>query len=159
MSPAAGQQWARRIRPGYTADLNMRVSDADRSAVAERLGRHFADGRLDQAEFDERTSRALAAKTRGDLAGIFEDLPDLPDDAADDRDGGGPASPAPSRPALPRRRGRRHPVLMWALVIVACIASWNVIGWGHFWFHPILWPVILLVILVLAARNSRRFRR
>ena len=47
---------ARRIR---YADQHIRVSDADRSAVAEQLGAHYADGRLDQAEFDERTGGGL----------------------------------------------------------------------------------------------------
>ena len=73
MSPSSTQQWTRRIR---YADQHIRVSDADRNAVAEQLGAHYADGRLDQAEFDERISRTMAAKTRGDLAGLFDDLPD-----------------------------------------------------------------------------------
>ncbi len=55
----------------------MRVSDAERSAVGEELSRHFADGRLDQAEFDERLNLAVKAKTRGDLAGLLVDLPRL----------------------------------------------------------------------------------
>ena len=73
MSPSSTQQWTRRIR---YADQNIRVSDAERNAVAEQLGAHYADGRLDQAEFDERINRAMAARTRGDLAGLFDDLPD-----------------------------------------------------------------------------------
>ena len=73
MSPSSTQQWTRRIR---YADQHIRVSDADRNAVAEQLGAHYADGRLDQAEFDERISRTMAAKTRGDLTGLFDDLPD-----------------------------------------------------------------------------------
>ena len=73
MSPSSTQQWTRRIR---YADQHIRVSDADRNAVAEQLGVHYADGRLDQAEFDDRISRTMAAKTRGDLAGLFDDLPE-----------------------------------------------------------------------------------
>ena len=64
MSPTSTQQWSRRIR---YSDQHLRVSDAERNAVAERLGTHYSDGRLDQAEFDERVGRAMAAKTRGDL--------------------------------------------------------------------------------------------
>ena len=73
MSPSSTQQWTRRIR---YSDQHIRVSDADRNAVAELLGQHYADGRLDQAEFDDRVGRTMAAKTRGDLSGLFDDLPE-----------------------------------------------------------------------------------
>ena len=95
MSPSSTQQWTRRIR---YADQHIRVSDADRNAVAEQLGVHYADGRLDQAEFDDRISRTMAAKTRGDLAGLFDDLPDP-----------GPRGPQgqPGRAARPPRTSGR----------------------------------------------------
>ena len=54
---------------------DLRVSDADRQAVADQLSKHFADGRLDQAEFDERLSQAMNAKTYRDLDGLLTDLP------------------------------------------------------------------------------------
>jgi hypothetical protein len=53
----------------------MRVSDADREAAAAELQEHFASGRLNQDELNERLERAFAAKTRGDLSAIFADLP------------------------------------------------------------------------------------
>ena len=56
---------------------DIRVSDLERSAVAQDLGKHFAAGRLDMAEFDERTGRAFGARTRQDLAGLLSDLPPL----------------------------------------------------------------------------------
>jgi hypothetical protein len=54
----------------------MRVSDAERAEVADRLSRHYGDGRLDQAEFNERLDQAMRAKTRQDLNGLFTDLPE-----------------------------------------------------------------------------------
>jgi hypothetical protein len=57
------------------ADSHLRVSDAERTAVADRLSKHYADGRLDQAEFNERLDQAMAAKTQFDLGGLFDDLP------------------------------------------------------------------------------------
>jgi Domain of unknown function (DUF1707) len=54
----------------------MRIGDAERSAVADRLAKHFSDGRLDQAEFSERLDRAMRAKTMGDLTGLLHDLPE-----------------------------------------------------------------------------------
>jgi GntR family transcriptional regulator len=59
-----------------SSDLHLRASDAEREAVTDRLAEYFAAGRLDQAEFDDRVGRAMSAKTRADLSGLFADLPD-----------------------------------------------------------------------------------
>jgi len=64
-----------RFRFGYT-DQHIRVSDAERTEVADRLATHFAEGRLGQSEFDERVAQAMNARTRGDLGGLFDDLPE-----------------------------------------------------------------------------------
>ena len=64
---------------------NLRASDADRDAMADRLRKHHTDGRLDQDEFQERLDRCFAAKTVGELAGLTRDLPD---DTARQRAGG-----------------------------------------------------------------------
>src|SRR6201995_51656 len=57
------------------APADLRVSDAERQAVADQPSHHFGDGRLDQAEFDERLSQAMNAKTYRDLDGLLTDLP------------------------------------------------------------------------------------
>jgi Domain of unknown function (DUF1707) len=57
------------------AGYEMRISDAEREAAAAELREHFASGRLDQEELNERLDRVFAAKTRGDLNGLFADLP------------------------------------------------------------------------------------
>jgi Domain of unknown function (DUF1707) len=57
------------------AGYEMRVSDAEREAAAAELREHFASGRLDQDELNDRLAAAFAAKTRGDLNAIFTDLP------------------------------------------------------------------------------------
>jgi Domain of unknown function (DUF1707) len=56
-------------------DPHLRAADADRSAVADLLGRHMATGRLTVAEYDERLARAYAARTYGELAELTADLP------------------------------------------------------------------------------------
>ena len=38
-----------------TMERQIRVSDAERQAAADRLGAAMADGRLDMAEYDRRT--------------------------------------------------------------------------------------------------------
>jgi len=80
-SPASG---------GMYSDQHLRVSDAEREAVCGRLAEHFAAGRLDQAEFDDRVGRAMSAKTRGDLRGLVADLSE---------------TGAPGGPELPRGSG------------------------------------------------------
>jgi hypothetical protein len=54
---------------------DVRVSDAERQAVARRLERALRDGRITIDEFDERTQAAYAARTRGELEDLVEDLP------------------------------------------------------------------------------------
>jgi len=56
-------------------DRDLRVSDVERSAVVRHLERALRDGRITVAEFDDRTRAAYAARTRGDLETITEDLP------------------------------------------------------------------------------------
>lgn len=148
-------------------DLNMRVSDAERAEVADRLASHFAEGRLDQAEFDERVSRAMAAKTVGDLRGLFDDLPDLPgdipDDNADDtrayRSAGPERAPGMSQAAgcaAARRRGPRGPVrtaVLVAAILAAANITWHMVG---FWVTPVVWLVIIAAIIVALSRHSHR---
>jgi hypothetical protein len=54
----------------------MRVGDTERTAIADRLAQHFSDGRLDEAEFNDRLDQAMRAKTMADLTGLLSDLPD-----------------------------------------------------------------------------------
>lgn len=58
---------------------NMRASDADREAMAEILRRHYAAGRLDAEEFEERIGQCLSAKRLSDLDGLLTDLPREPE--------------------------------------------------------------------------------
>jgi len=53
----------------------VRVSDSDRDAVARRLQEAFAEGRLDDDEFDQRMRTALTARLSGELEVLTQDLP------------------------------------------------------------------------------------
>jgi DUF1707 SHOCT-like domain/Cell wall-active antibiotics response LiaF, C-terminal len=53
----------------------VRVSDAEREAVVERLRVATVEGRLTLSELTERTEAAYTATTRGDLVPITADLP------------------------------------------------------------------------------------
>jgi Domain of unknown function (DUF1707) len=53
----------------------IRASDRERDAATGRLQEAFAEGRLDDTEFDERMRQALSARTRSDLDVLLADLP------------------------------------------------------------------------------------
>lgn len=117
----------------YDADL--RASDDERNAVADKLSRHYAEGRLDQAEFKSRLDTAMSATTRGELNGLFHDLPRLPPD------------PPPPEP----RRRRIVPTLFLIafLVVVAAAAV-------PFWpLYHVPWLLFVIVGLVLWRRIGR----
>ena len=55
---------------------HVRASDSERDAAAARLQAAFAEGRIDDGEFDRRMRTALTAQTRADLARLTADLPE-----------------------------------------------------------------------------------
>jgi hypothetical protein len=155
MSPSSTQQWTRRIR---YSDQHIRVSDAERSAVADLLGQHYADGRLDQAEFDERVSRTMAAKTRGDLTGLFDDLPEAETGAG----AGGPRPPVgPTAPyKVSRRRGGGivRPLLLLTLLFICANVAWHALT-SWFFFQPFVWAFFIAAGIIVIARLTHRHDR
>src|SRR5450432_3420899 len=130
------------------AQSNLRVSDAARAEVADRLSRHYGDGRLDEAEFNERVDRAMKAKTHADFSGLFDDLPgeDLPGGTTP----GGTRPAPPSQAAVPRAGGwpvrarYRHPVVTLVVVVVlitaiAHAAAQFFVPWLLIGFLAFLW--------------------
>lgn len=112
----------------------MRASDADRDAVVSDLGEHFQAGRLTAAELDERTGRALAARTWGELGKLLADLPAS-------RPAATPSSGARPGPLS----GRVAPPLIAALagIGIAAVVLVNVAhgSWGFIW---LLLPALLI---------------
>jgi hypothetical protein len=64
----------RRNVPTRQPPRELRASDTDRERVIAMLSTALADGRLTQEEHFERVSRALAARTLGDLSRLTRDL-------------------------------------------------------------------------------------
>lgn len=63
---------------GDTVDpRDLRVSDAEREHVAGLLQKAVGRGQITLDEFTERTDKALAARTRGELNSVLIDLADL----------------------------------------------------------------------------------
>ena len=128
---------------GHDFPAAMRASDADRDAAVAELGEHFQAGRLTAEELDERTGRALTARTWGELRAVRADLPDT---------GSAPRIPASAGPAGaglagaglaggPRGFGPGVPVraALAGLVIAALVLAVANIGWGLIWlFVPVL---------------------
>lgn len=90
---------------------SLRASNRERDAIATRLQDAFAEGRLDDAEFDERMRAALTAKTHADLDALLADLPDRAPHAAASVPAARPAAGSPGRLAVAwkgsvRRAGR-----------------------------------------------------
>ena len=123
-------------RDGQLSDAAMRASDDERNAVADTLSRHYAEGRLDEAEFKSRLDTAMSATTRGDLNGLFHDLPRLPSEP--------PPPPPPHRKILP------------VLLLVAFLA---VVAGATIAFSPlphVPWLLIAVVGFVLWRRAAGR---
>ncbi len=119
---------------------NLRASDADRDATADRLRQHHTDGRLDQEEFQERLDKCFAAKTVGELAEVTRDLPD---DSARHR--------ARGRTGFGLRgRLRMIPIIPIILAIVAIHLIFGVVG--GLW---ILIPVFFLARFMFFRRGFR----
>ncbi|RCV49152.1 DUF1707 and DUF4870 domain-containing protein [Marinitenerispora sediminis] len=89
------------------APEQLRVTHADRDAVADRLKEAYADGQLDHEEFEERLDLAMGAKTRGELQPLLLDL-------TLERPSGGaaPASPFAAGTAEPEPEREER---LWAL--------------------------------------------
>ena len=154
---------ARRRARYAEATAHLRVSDAERNAVADRLAQHYGDGRLDQAEMDDRLGRAMNAKTRADLDGLLADLPE-----AEPAGGGRAARPAgsapvPARPAAARPRRRVLPVVLAVLLVMLTwrvLVHWGgpwALFWPGGWFGlPWLWIALLIFIWLRWGRHHRR---
>src|SRR5262245_8524532 len=64
-----------RERPAQRSGPSLRASDRDRDERLVRLHTAFAEGRLTEAELDERIDLVLAARTHADLDRLTADLP------------------------------------------------------------------------------------
>ncbi|MGW5111325.1 DUF1707 SHOCT-like domain-containing protein [Nocardia sp. NPDC004123] len=116
--------------PAVYGPSTVRVGTAEREQAAAALGEHFAAGRLDIAEYDERVGRAYAAKTAGELAVLFGDLPR-------------PQRPAPQIPAPPPAPRRALPVapIGAAVLLLFMIAFAATTHFFPFFLFPVLFFV------------------
>jgi len=139
---------------------SLRASDAERENALRALAAHYADGRLDQSEFDERADTALAARTQPELRALFADLPGPSPLAVVARpEAGTPptsGSPQPARSAMSPRSARRgvavpgFPPILLVPVLIALAVTAVVHG---------LPPFPLIPLLFILSRRGRRWNR
>ena len=123
---------------------SLRVSDADRDRAIAELSEHYQAGRLSTEELEDRTGRALQARTAADLAALFTDLPRR-QTSVTSAAASAPASPGPSRPA-------RVPVPVVVLAVLVVLALLGAHAFGVVWV-----PVVaLIVVRLLAGGRARR---
>jgi hypothetical protein len=144
--------------PAQRPGTGLRASDAERESALRILATHFADGRLERAEFDERADAALAARTQDQLRTLFADLP-----------GPAPVPPAVSEHALGAgsasgsfaavRWQARPPAAPWAapLVLVPVLLAFAVLAALH--GAPPFPFIVLTFILLRRHRRSTRWNR
>ena len=127
--------------PRDPAVASLRASDADREVIHGVLAEAFADGRLDRAEYDERSTAVLAARTLGELPPVVADLvPALP---ARHPSGRVPLVSASSaeihKRAEEKWRGDRREALMG--LVGSALVTWTI--WLIFTRDTIPWPLFV----------------
>jgi len=124
----------------------MRISDAERTEVQDRLRRAHDIGQLDLGEFDERVRSVWAARTRGELARATADLP--------------APSPEPERRKVFSDTGggitMRVLTIVWGSLAAVNLVVWGllVVTMGRFlhpwWVWVAVPPGIVLAVLYVA---------
>jgi hypothetical protein len=129
----------------------MRASDADRNAVAQRLQGAVDEGRLGLADYDERLQQAYAAKTYAELDRVTADLP----------------APVPDRAVVAREKAAVERAKWWdewrswlggAIIMIGIWAATSIAAQQ---FNP-FWPAIPLGIwaaILLASAVSGKSGR
>jgi Domain of unknown function (DUF1707) len=142
MSGTSSPTWLLAANRRRTSYAGLRISDAERAEVADLLSRHYGDGRLDQAEFNQRLDQAMKAKTYADLDGILVDLPRT--DAE--------ASEAPKATARRRHEHRHLRVLMLTVfIVIAAVTVAHTLVWSLS-----TWVWLLLLGAILYATQLRK---
>lgn len=132
------------------SEQTLRASDAERDTAVRALTKHYADGRLERAEFDERVGQALSARTRRELDALFTDLPEPSPAAALARQEDAQAAESAAagrRPGLRRGPAAGFPVML--LVPILLVLSVGAVLHGAPPF-----PLIAL-LFILRARGRR----
>lgn len=123
----------------------IRVTHCEREDAVERLRAAYTTGCLNDGELEERTCRAYAAKTRGQLADLVNDLPAAP--------------PSEIAALAPRARAgeRARRALGWGCWLwLAAVGAWPIAVAAR---GPAAVPLIFAWLLLLRLSGLLLFRR
>jgi hypothetical protein len=151
----------------------LRVSDRDREAAADKLRAAHDEGRLDFAEYDERLAHAYSSVTYGDLDRLFVDLPAAGGLEVTRLSPGAPPVPAASGRRSPRKVPAEPSVLaamptalkvlwiVWASVVAVNLTVWLLVslssgGPVYFWPMWLAVPGAALFVTSGATMAERR---
>jgi Domain of unknown function (DUF1707) len=136
----------------------MRASDADRDAVVTALGEHFQAGRITSEELDDRTGKALTARTLPELQDLTADLPSsgLPSSVPP------PTLPPPTLPpptvlpptGLAQRTPSRQRAMRTVLAVIVVVLVLSAIH-----DQPRAWLAIPVIFLLVRGFSRRRGSR
>ena len=119
MSELVPEEYKERMPQPVVARRDMRVSDVDRQGVVDELRVHYSLGRIDLGELEDRVTSALAARIRGELEPLLDDLPELR-----------PEAPVYNGPPLRERPDRREGgllrahIYLWGVLSAFFVAIW-----------------------------------
>lgn len=111
------------------SDPRTRIADSDRERAMADLAGHYADGRLDHEEYDERLDAIWTARTRADLAVLFSDLPR-------------PQAAQPAAQARPQARSAGPRSRFPLLPVVAVLVLLSALTHAPFWL--LMFPLMFL---------------
>lgn len=128
---------------GELQHSELRASDADRNAVAQRLQVAVDEGRLTLTDYDERLQQTYGARTYGELERVTADLPPVA------------VAASPARAVSAFRAEQADEWRSWAGTTTLLVAIWaitSIAAGGPLFFWPMfpigIWGAILLAQLV-----------
>ncbi len=145
---------------------HLRAADTDRAAVATVLGEHMSAGRLTLEEYDERLTRAYAARTFGELEELTADLPAASTGRADAPAPRTEPAPAPAACADTWHGTDPHSWRSWmstSLIVIAIWATISLASWELQYFWPVWdigpWGAVLLAQTLMGGGDSGKGRQ
>lgn len=142
--------WGQAARPAAdvtptTPKTPIRIGDSERDQAVSDLGDHFAAGRLNREEFDDRADQAMQARFSTELAPLFADLPATQPAAPT-------APPGAARPGGPPPWA--YAMWLFPVLMMAAVA-------GAILLHApfILWLGVWLLVIARITGHKHRHRR
>lgn len=112
----------------------IRISDADRQVMIDRLSKAYAEGRLTESELGERIMAAGEARTAGELAVLGADLP-------------APLPVPARRSTMATVRHRLDDMEVFFIAPVICSVIWAFTDFGGYFWPAWVWLGCMVPVL------------